>query len=260
MTNYSEFLQYNKKMWIYQEKQRQAKKTLFGKKMHLKQKSLPFRSKQAKITSGLADNLNQWIVLGYKPDPKDRNVTIATICAGDKLNNIKIKTPKHFYFISDNKNLTKESLNDDNLLTLKLCEKIYPDGLDNEYLYEVETTHEHFDHLMDQSKSFVHKYVLLEHRLNTVDRLIMVLGGAIRCKNLKIMNNGLRHGFAIEDLDSVDSVSQQLSNTSKGITEVGFPLPNLDIININFSKTTLGYSILSVMFQYFDEFGELKKA
>ena len=260
MTNYSEFLQYNKKMWIYQEKQRQAKKTLFGKKMHLKQKALPFRSKQAKITSGLADNMNQWIVLGYKPDPKDRNVTIATICAGDKLNNIKIKTPKHFYFISDNKNLTKESLNDDNLLTLKLCEKIYPDGLDNEYLYEVETTHEHFDHLMDQSKSFVHKYVLLEHRLNTVDRLIMVLGGAIRCKNLKIMNNGLRHGFAIEDLDSVDSVSQQLSNTSKGITEVGFPLPNLDIINIIFSKTTLGYSILSVMFQYFDEFGELKKS
>ncbi|KAL6933559.1 related to DNA polymerase epsilon catalytic subunit A [Hanseniaspora guilliermondii] len=260
MTNYSEFLKFNKKMWIFQEKQRQAKKTLFGKKMHLKQKALPFRSKQAKITSGLADNLNQWIVLGYKPDPKDRNVTIATICAGDKLNNIRIKTPKHFYFLSDNKNLTRESLNDDNLLKLKLCEKIYPDGHDNEYLYEVETTHEYFDQLIDQSRSFVHKYRLLEDKLNTVDRLIMVLGGAIRCKNLKIMNNGLRHGFSIEDLDSVDSVSQQLSSNSRGITEVGYPLPNLDIVNINFSKTTLGYSTLSVMFQIIDEFGELKNS
>ncbi|GMM40373.1 DNA polymerase epsilon catalytic subunit [Hanseniaspora uvarum] len=259
MTNYSEFLKFNKEMWIHQEKQRQAKKTLFGKKINLKQKSLPFNSKQTKTTSGLAENLNQWIVLDYKSDPKNRNVTTATICTGNKLNNIKIKTPKHFYFVSDNKHLTKENLHDDDLFTLKLSEKIYADAVDNEYLYEVTTTHEHFDNMIDDSKSFIHKYRLLETELGSIDRLIMILGGAIRCKNLKIMNNGLRHGFEIEDLDSVESVSLQLSNNSKGITDVGYSLPGVDLININFSKTTLGYTTLSIMYEFTDEFGDLTK-
>ncbi|KAL6929203.1 hypothetical protein ACO0SA_002543 [Hanseniaspora valbyensis] len=235
-TSYTSFLAYNKKMWEQQAKQRMSRNSVFGNR---NQKQ---GNNSRKVTT-LSQSFNEWQVLSYKEDPQDRDVTIAMLSTGDKLINVKIKTPKMFYICSDEDELQV----DDSLVTITKSNKIASsDEKQRKKVFECTTPHSHYDELVNDVHSFIHKYVLLENEISSVDRLIMRLGNLIKTVDLKTVNNGLKHGFDLKDLDSVE-VGSISDRSGAATTNIGNILPNANLINLSIVKTVLGYTTFSIM-------------
>ncbi|XBW37346.1 hypothetical protein QEN19_002926 [Hanseniaspora menglaensis] len=237
-TSYSEFLAYNKKMWVEQSKQRHARSKLFGEKNQI---NLNSKNSFSRKTTSLTQSFNEWHILSYEPHTHDKDMTIAMISTGDNLATINIKTPKQFYFLSDDANF---EVNDD-LVTLAKSKKISSQN-DKKYVYECFIPHSHFQKLINDVHSFLYEVVLFETELNSVDRLIMKLGNVIKAVDLKSVNYGLKHGFNIYDLDSVQVGSIRDRSSNKPSNSSNF-LPKIDLINLSVTKTTLGYTTFTVM-------------
>lgn len=235
-TSYSQFLSYNKKLWTQQAKQRLSRNTIFGTRNQQLQKN-----KASRQLTTLSKSLNEWQVFSYFEDPKDRDTTVAIISTGSKLINIKIRTPKIFY-ISTNQ---PEIEINDTLVSITKSTKICL-STTKKHLYECITSHSYYeDVLVNDVHSFIHSYQLLETNISSVDRVVMKLGSVIKCCDIKKVNNGLKHRFELQDLDSVEVGSKQKFGVA---SNTGNWLPNTHIVNLSFVTTNLGYSVFSIMF------------